>query len=228
MLPKPQLLPAFHAKSVREGGQSYFLDVHGIRLPSVTTILNATKSKADREALAQWRQRVGMAEASRISGTASRRGTLTHKQIQHYLLGDDRPCPDAAKPYWESLQSVLPEIEAVRLVEGSVFHYDLGYAGKVDCVASYQNTPCVFDWKTADQPKGSIDRLYDAPLQLAAYCGAVNHSYAEQGIKLSHALVVVAVPMQPAEMFWFDSAQLVKYWQQWQERVDRFYLTRWR
>lgn len=223
---KPDLLPAYHAKSVREGGQSYFVDDQGRRLPSVTTILNATKPQEDREALARWRQRVGVAEAGRISSAASRRGTQTHKQIQHYLLGDDRPCPESAQPYWDSLQSVLSDIEAVRLVESSVFHYDLGYAGKVDCVASFRGVPCVCDWKTADRPKESIDRLHDAPLQLAAYCGAINHAYAEQGVKLNHAAVVVAVPLQTAEVFWIDPDQMLIYWQQWQARVEQFYRQR--
>jgi genome maintenance exonuclease 1 len=218
-----QLLPAVHARSVREGGRSYFVDDQGVRLPSVTTILNATKPQADREALARWRQRVGVAEASRISGTASRRGIMTHAQIKRYLLGVNRPCPEAAQPYWESLQPVLTKIQTVRLVESSVFHYDLRYAGKVDCVASYEGVPCICDWKTADQPKGSIDRLKDAPLQLAAYCGAVNHSYADQGLQLHHALLVVAIPAQAAEVFWFDAAEVGNYWQQWQERVEQFY-----
>lgn len=222
MRPQPDLLPALPAKSVRQAGQSYFVDAQGVRLPSVTTILSATKPQADWEALARWRQRVGTTEANRISGTASRRGTLTHTQIKHYLLGSDRPCPAAALPYWESLQPVLNELEAVRLVEGSVFHYDLGYAGKVDCVASYQGMPCVCDWKTADRPKGSIERLRDAPLQLAAYCGAVNHSYGDRGVQLHHALLVFAVPDQPAEVFWFDAAQMRDYWQQWQERLHQF------
>jgi len=45
---------------------------------------------------------VGATEANRISGTASRRGTQTHKQIQH-LLGKDT-CSDTSRPYWESIE----------------------------------------------------------------------------------------------------------------------------
>lgn len=217
-----QLLPAYSAKSVRLDGQSYFVDSQGIRLPSVTTILNATKPQAAREALMQWRQRVGKAEAQRISGTASRRGTLTHKHLKGYLLGEAASCPEAVRPYWESLATVLPLIQQVRLVEGFVFHRDLGYAGKVDCIASYDGVPCVFDWKTADQPKGSIERLHDAPLQLAAYCGAINYCYAEQ-VNLQHAALVVAVPNQPAEVFWLEAAAMAEYWQQWQARLAQFY-----
>lgn len=223
MPPRPTRLPSFSAKTIRQGGQGYFVDAQGIRLPSVTTILNVTKPQADWDALMRWRDRLGTVEANRVAGTASRRGTSTHKHIKNYLLGEDAPCPETAKPYWESIKPVLADIHDVQLVESAVFHYDLGYAGKVDCVASYQGIPCILDWKTADAPKGSVERLYDGPLQLAAYCGAVNHVYAEYDLKLRHALLVVAIADHPAEVFWFEPDALMERWQQWQGRVEDYY-----
>ncbi len=221
-----QLLPRPSAKQIRENGKQYYVDDKGDRLPSVTTILNATKSQEDRDRLANWRQSIGTAEAKRISGTASRRGTQTHKQIQRYLLGEDVPCPDVSRPYWESIEPVLQDIEAVRLIEGPVFHYDLSYSGKVDCVASYKGIPCVCEWKTADKPKGSIERLYEHPLQLTAYLGAVNEYYQEFGIQLAHALLVVAIPEMPAEVFWFEPEAMTDYWQQWEKRVAQYWRRR--
>lgn len=217
------LLPHYHAKQLRQDGKKYYVDPRGVRLPSVTTILNMTKPQADRESLARWRERVGFAEASRISRTASNRGTGTHKQIKNYLLGKEVSCSEAVEPYWSSLGPVLEEVDQVRLVESSVFHYDLAYAGKVDCVISYRGTPCICDWKTSDKPKQSVERLYDGPLQLAAYCGAVNHFYQEQEIGLKHALLVVAIANQPAEIFWFEPEQVIEYWQQWISRLGEFY-----
>jgi len=125
----------------------------------------------------------------------------------------------------------VAEIQDVRLLEASVFHYDLGYAGKVDCVASYRGVPCVLDWKTGDsrinpcgnRPQGSIERLYDGPLQLAAYCGAVNHYYAAEKIHIRQAMLVRAVPHQPAEVFWFEPEAIAQYWSQWQRRVAEYY-----
>jgi hypothetical protein len=213
-----------HSAKRPKAGRGYFMDEKGVRLPSVTTILNATKPQEARDSLDRWRQRVGVSEAMRISGAASRRGTLTHKQIKSYLLERvEPPCPEDAQPYWNSVKPVLGKIDQVRLVESTVFHYDLGYAGKVDCVASYDGIPCICDWKTADRPKGSIERLYDNPLQLAAYCGAVNHGLSSDDAPLNHALLVVALPEQPAEIFWFQPEAMRDYWQQWQERVALFY-----
>ena len=219
------LLPTPTARLSRAHGRSYYLDGEGQRLPSVTTILNSTRPLEARQALNRWKQRVGMQAAKQISSTASRRGTLTHKQLKEYLLGQATPCPDSVLPYWRSLDKVLSNLSDVRLVEGTVFHYDLCYAGKVDCVASYHGVPCVVDWKTSDRPKESIQRLYDNPLQLAAYFGAINHTYADHDIRLTAAMIVVAIPNEDAEIFWFDTDDLKLYWQQWQHRLREFFRT---
>ncbi|MEH2289109.1 PD-(D/E)XK nuclease family protein [Nostoc sp.] len=218
-----QLLPRINSKSLRENGKQYYVDAKGNRLPSVTTILNITKPQADRDRLLNWKARVGTEEATRISTNASRRGTQTHKQIERYLLGQNPVCPEASRPYWESIKPVLEEIDTVRLVEGSVFHYDLSYSGKVDCIASYQGIPCICEWKTADKPKGSIEHLYEYPLQLTAYIGAINNYYQHDGIQLNHALLVVAIPEMPAEVFWFEPAAIKDYWQQWEKRVAEYW-----
>ncbi|BAY90016.1 MULTISPECIES: PD-(D/E)XK nuclease family protein [unclassified Tolypothrix] len=218
-----QLLPKIDAKSLRESGKQYYVDAQGNRLPSVTTILNATKPQADRDRLLNWKARVGTEEASRITTAASRRGTKTHKQIERYLLGENPVCSEASLPYWESIKPVLEKINTIRLVEGSVFHYDLKYSGKVDCIASYQGIPCVCEWKTADKPKGSIERLYEYPLQLAAYIGAANKYYGDFGIEINHALLVVAIPEMVAEVFWLESDTIKSYWQQWEARVSEYW-----
>jgi genome maintenance exonuclease 1 len=124
-----ELLPRINAKSVRENGKQYYVDGKGSRFPSVTTILNATKPKEERDRLFNWKARVGTEEATRISTTASRRGTQTHKQIERYLLGENPVCPEGSLPYWESIKPILEEIDTVKLIEGSVFHYDLSYSG---------------------------------------------------------------------------------------------------
>lgn len=218
------LLPRLQIKSVRQNGKQYYVDDKSTRpLPSVTTILNATKPQEARDKLMNWRSRLGTEEANRVATTASRRGTQTHKYIKRYLLGEDITCPDASRPYWESIKPVLQNIDAVRLVESPVCHYDLNYAGVVDCVASFNGVPCVCEWKTADKPKGTIERLYDYPLQLAAYLGAVNHSYREYGIDLERVLLVVAIPEMAAEVFWLETTAINTYWQQWETRVTAYW-----
>ena len=59
-------------------------DVNGTRLPSVTTILGATK---DQQFLKDWKAKVGEQEAERIKNVSSSRGTAIHKFLEHYILG---------------------------------------------------------------------------------------------------------------------------------------------
>lgn len=51
------------------------------KLPSVTTVLGQTK---DQSGLEKWRQRVGEAEADRISNLSMNRGTIMHRLIELY------------------------------------------------------------------------------------------------------------------------------------------------
>lgn len=220
---KTLLLPKLSVKSLRENGRSYYLNSKGMRFPSVSTILNVTKPQAQRDKLKNWRQRLGTEAAQQVSTTASRRGTQTHKQIRNYLHGKALAISEASLPYWQSIQPVLENIDTVRLIESPIVHEYLGYGGVVDCVASYQGVPCVCEWKTADKPKGSLERLFDFPLQLAAYLGAVNASYYHYDIELNRALIVVAIPNLPAEIFWFEPTDIERYWQQWQTRVKAYW-----
>lgn len=214
------LLPRYQAKQVKEAGKQYYVSAAGARLPSVTTILNATKPPEDWDRLMNWKQRVGVEQAAQITQTASRRGTGTHRHIQRYLEGKAVSCPESIRPYWDSVQPVLTSVEAVRLVEGIVVHDDLGYGGIVDCVASYEGVPCICEWKTANKPKRSLDHLYDYPLQIAAYWGAVNRLY---DLDIQHALLAIALPDLPAEVFWFEQDAIAHYWQQWETRVKTYW-----
>jgi hypothetical protein len=76
-----------YPKSVRElinSKRHYSID--GSKLPSVTTILDQTKSEETKASLAKWRQKVGEVEAERIKNSSTSRGTKMHSIIEGYLL----------------------------------------------------------------------------------------------------------------------------------------------
>ena len=58
-----------------EGLRHYTLagDIHGQRLPSVTTVLGQTQTKDKTNSLARWRDKVGHEEARRITQEAAPR-----------------------------------------------------------------------------------------------------------------------------------------------------------
>ena len=61
-------------------GRKYFTP-EGNAYPSITTVLGVL----NKEGILAWRQRVGEAEANRISQQAATRGTAVHKLAEDYL-----------------------------------------------------------------------------------------------------------------------------------------------
>ena len=77
-----------YPKSIRSmvnGSRMYAVNQE--KLPSVTSILQATQSEEKKASLANWKARVGAAEANRIKNDASNRGTSMHSFLEKYLLG---------------------------------------------------------------------------------------------------------------------------------------------
>ena len=73
------------SRSIEDGLRKYLFN--DIKLPSVTSILQSTKSEEDKASLENWMQRVGYVEAKRIKNEASNRGTSMHSYIEDFLRG---------------------------------------------------------------------------------------------------------------------------------------------
>lgn len=217
------LLPKYKAQQITKKGRRFYSDESGNSYSSVTTILGKTRSRGSMIALKKWREKIGADNAKQITEDACRRGTITHSQVEHYLKDDLTECPEEALPYFESIKPVLKHIDRVRLIESPVFHHGLEYAGTVDLLAEYRGILCVCDWKTADKPKRYKSHLYDYPVQLAAYAGAINRQYEQHGIRVNHGLVVVGIPGMEAETFFFKPDEIMKYWSEWKTRVSVFH-----
>jgi len=211
-------------KKIRANGRFDYQDENGILLPAVTTILKATQAIESVAALSNWRKKVGNAEANRIAVTSRRRGELLHQWVKDYLQGLSPTASSLIQPYCYSVQPVLEKLSDVQLVETVVPNYVEGYAGKVDLVARYQGVPCTIEWTTAEEPKLRVEKLYDKPLQLVAYGGAINRCYGEAlfGNKIVNALIVVALPDEDAEIFVLERELLLEYWQKWLKRLKFF------
>lgn len=182
----------------------------------ITSILSKTKSQDEIEGLAKWRKRVGAEEAQRVTDTACSRGTATHSVIESYLRGEKFTISEEAEPYWYSIQPVVEQVKPV-LIEGAVWH-SMGYAGTLDCLGYYEGKLQLLDWKTAKAPK-KIEWVQGYFMQAAAYIGAVNELY---GLSVEDAVIAIAIPYMPCQVFELDGAVIDYYWQQWQERVKRF------
>ena len=72
-----------HNRFQSEQGRKYLVDEIGV--PSVTTILSATK---DKKFLDDWRRRIGNEEADKIMKQASTRGSEMHRVLEYYYNGE--------------------------------------------------------------------------------------------------------------------------------------------
>ena len=82
---------------------------------------------------------------------------------------------------------------------------------------------CSSDLKTTKNAKNSLESTYDAPLQVAAYVGALNHD-PRYPFQIENALVVVVnKDGVPATALKMSKTLLKKYWLQWVERCHRFH-----
>ena len=72
---------------VTDKSGSRFYSLEGHRVPSVTTILEKTKSQKEKDSLNAWKARVGYAEANRISRESTNRGDKMHKHLEDALHG---------------------------------------------------------------------------------------------------------------------------------------------
>ena len=198
----------------------YYRSPEGLLLPSVSAILSATTPVSERARLKGWRKKVGEAEAARICQASTTRGKELHKRLELYLLGAPLPpCPVALQPWRNSLQPLLKAVHDVQVVEGAVFHPELGYAGTVDAITGYGDHGwCLFDWKTANSHRQEAWLSHDK-LQVVALWGAVQQTY---GVTLEQAAVAIALPDQEAQLVWLAGEDLQSWWQQWVQRVQQW------
>jgi genome maintenance exonuclease 1 len=172
--------------------QCYYLSPQGVKLPSISAILNATKPAKEWATLKAWRNRVGEREAQKITQASIARGKALHQRIEWYLQRRPLPpCPETLVPWRNSLQPILINLKQVQLVEGAVFHHELGYGGTVDAIAGVEEGEgWLWDWKTATSAKRE-EYLVTYKLQVAALWGAVIETY---GVRLAKAVVAIALP----------------------------------
>lgn len=213
-------LPRYNAKSIRKNRIGYVVDDFGNSLPGVTSILEFTRTPAEKARLSNWRRRNSY-EANQVISLATRIGRMGHKQIESYFLGKEIPCPELIQPHWQNLLPILEEIHELRLVEGNLFHFYEGYAGRVDCVARVYDLPqCTIEFKFSDRIKPIYD---ETKLQLAAYIGGLNRQYGKPyDVSINHALVILATP-DGVDITLLEPKEVNEYWDKWRERVSQFW-----
>ena len=156
------------SRSIEDGLRKYLFN--DTKLPSVTSILQATKSEEDKAALENWRQRVGYAEANKIKTTASNRGTHLHSYIEDFLKGRINESFFESNEQYKNMakeiidKGIKGKLEEIYGIE-TTLHYPEKYAGTADLVGVYQGKEVIIDFKQSNKPK-KVDYIQDYFLQL--------------------------------------------------------------
>ena len=209
------------SRSIEDGLRKYLFG--DLKLPSVTSILQATKSEEDKAALENWRQRVGYAEANKIKTTASNRGTHLHSYIEDFLKGRINESFFESNEQYKNMakeiidKGIKGKLEEIYGIE-TTLHYPKKYAGTADLVGVYQGKEVIIDFKQANKPK-KVDYIQDYFLQLGAYTLAHNVVYKTN---ITSGVILLCTVDNLFQDFKIEGKELIMYQNLFLGRLKKF------
>lgn len=221
----------YKPKRVEENGVRHYALPDGSKVPSVTTILDKTKSEEQKQALANWRKRVGEKRAQEITTEAAGRGTRMHKYLEDFVL-DDVLKDAGSNPYSQQSRRMAQKIIEEGLVNVNEYwgtevpvYFPGLYAGTTDCLGLWKGKPAIIDFKQTNKPK-KTEWIIDYFTQLCAYGNAHNEVH---GTNIRTGVILMAAA--PASV---DDPVVYQEWviedevwdhfsELWSERVRRYY-----
>ena len=215
-----------YPKSKREilkGDRHY--DVNDEKLPSVTTILQATQDSEKAESLKRWTQKVGEAAAKRVLEQATKRGTAMHSYLETYIQGgkvlDLRDVGREASSMAETIISKgFNDIEEIWGSEVTLYYPNL-YAGATDLCGIYQGRESIVDFKSSNKPK-KVEWITDYKLQMVAYAMAHNCVY---GTDIDQGVILMCTPDNFFQKFTINGREFRELKWEWLKRLDDYYVT---
>jgi len=148
-LHKPVSFPYARQENRPEGRR--YVTPEGRAYPSITTILGSKP----KEALEEWKKRVGEREASKICKQAADSGTELHDALEAYLGNQSVPTlmPDVRMGVKRVQQFLDKNVTKVYALECPVYSDTLRTAGTCDFFGEMHGVPVVGDFKTTRSPK---------------------------------------------------------------------------
>jgi genome maintenance exonuclease 1 len=190
---------------------------NGFPVPSVTTILDATTDKAFLE---EWKERVGEAEAKKISEQSSSVGTQIHLNLENYIKHGTTPSGKMLERLLSKLliDKALPKITDVWGLEAQLYVTDL-YAGTADMIALFNSVPSICDFKNSRKFKKKewIENYF---LQLVFYGHAHNTMF---GTNINQGVVMVATWDGVYQEFVINGDEWKHYEEKMWKRLEMFY-----
>ena len=208
-------------------GKRRYATPDGEKLPSVTTILDATKSEESKKALMEWRKRVGVQKAQEITTEAAGRGTRMHKWLEDYIKTGVLNEP-GSNPYSLQSHKMAQSIINQGLVKCNEYwgtevplYYPKIYAGTTDLAGIHDGDEAIMDHKQTNKPK-KREWIDDYFVQLAAYANAHNEVH---GTKIRKGVIFMCSAANEYQEFILEGPEFVKYSDIWFNRVEKYYMS---
>jgi len=208
-------------RSLIQGKRHY--DIEQTKLPSVTTIISATQSEEKRQALANWKARLGDQAADRVRDIAALRGTAMHTYLEAYVRGtghkDLTSVGKEAEPMAKKIISDgLIDLNEIWGSEVTLYYPDL-YAGATDVVGIYNGRESIIDFKQTNKPKRR-EWIEDYFVQLGAYAMAHNYIYRT---KIQSGIILMCSKDGFFQKFEVSDKEFVGHQHAFLRKVDEYY-----
>ena len=186
--------------------------------PSITTVLSAY----NKQAIYEWRQRVGEEVANKISAKASGRGTKLHNTVEKYLLNEmsdmkiQTMMPDIKEMFFDVRKVIDENIGNIYGIEQPLYSRKLRLAGRCDCIAEWGGELAIVDWKTASKSKDKsyIENYF---MQASAYAEMFEEI---TGKPINKIVIAIAVESEGTQLF-VETKE--KYLANLQKYIDKYY-----
>ena len=190
---KENAIPDLNTKNI-DGKRHYLVpdprsgEECALAYPSITTLLGWGSGAF----LANWRKRIGEAEANKITRQAANRGTIVHKVVEDYITNKEDHLRDVMPTFVHDFNKFKTLIDkhlgSIHGIETALWSHKYHVAGRSDCIAEWDGELSIVDWKTSRKIKKRawIENYF---LQGTFYACAYNELTGENIKKLNIKMV---------------------------------------
>ena len=185
----------------------FYRTPEGKLYPSITTVLQKQKMKG----LMEWRKKVGDDVANYIARTAANRGTKVHHMCEDFLNNnfDEETHKKTFLPYmlFGQIKPVLMQkVNNIFAQECGLYSDKYRVAGRVDCIAEYNKTPSIIDFKTSTKERNDEwnESYY---IQASAYAEMFEE---RTGIEINQIVILVVTEDGIVQEFVKDKSEYLE------------------
>jgi genome maintenance exonuclease 1 len=181
-----------------ESGRLYATPT-GEKYKSITTVL----SNHNKQAIMEWRDRVGAEEANKISTKAANRGTKVHKICEDYINNEipelkmQMMMPDLKELFFKIKPIIDEKLGDVYSQEQALYSHKLKIAGRVDLIGMWNGKLSVIDFKTSNRQKEE-ENIQNYFMQCTAYALMFSEL---TGMWIDDIVVLIATGEGEAQVF---------------------------